>query len=103
MLGQTFASLYPEHVSRMVLDGTVDGIDWSSKWHMQHLIVDALWASFLDGCFEAKEAYALWRNSDFNASTIETRINQFLEKLKKRPLHTVNNGNARLITYRDVK
>jgi pimeloyl-ACP methyl ester carboxylesterase len=29
MVGQTFASLYPEHVSRMVLDGTVDAKDWS--------------------------------------------------------------------------
>lgn len=104
MLGQTFASLYPEHVSRMVLDGTADGEDWTDKWQMQHLIdVDAIWASFHDDCLEAKESCPLWRKFDANSTTIETRINRFLEALKKRPLYTVNNGIARLITYRDVK
>ena len=104
IVGQTFASLYPEHVSRMVLDGTGDGKDWVGKWQMQHLIdVDAIWASFFEDCFEAKATCPLWRNSDSNSTDIETRINEFLDELRRRPLYIINNGNARLITYRDVK
>jgi pimeloyl-ACP methyl ester carboxylesterase len=104
MVGQTFASLYPEHVSRMVLDGTADAEDWVAKWQMQHLIdTDAVWASFYDDCFQAKEACPMWRASDSNATEIENRMTHFLEKLKLSPLYTVSDGNTRLITYRDVK
>jgi pimeloyl-ACP methyl ester carboxylesterase len=34
LVGQTFASLYPEHLSRMVIDEAVDGNDWTGKWQM---------------------------------------------------------------------
>jgi pimeloyl-ACP methyl ester carboxylesterase len=104
MVGQTFASLYPEHVSRMVLDGTGDAKDWVAKWQIQHLIdTDTVWASFYDGFFEAKEACPMWRTDDSNSTDIENRMTLFPEKLKLSPLYTVSGGNARLITYRDVK
>jgi pimeloyl-ACP methyl ester carboxylesterase len=104
VVGQTFASLYPEHVSRMVLDGTGDAKDWVANWQMGHLIdTDAVWASFFNDCFEAKEACPLWRAPDSAAVDIENRMTDFLENLKHRPAYTVRDGNARLITYRDVK
>jgi hypothetical protein len=72
MVGQTFASLYLEHVSRIVLDATVDARDWVAKWQMQYLIdTDAVWATFYDDCFEAKEACPMWRAADSNSSEIE--------------------------------
>jgi pimeloyl-ACP methyl ester carboxylesterase len=104
ILGQTFASLYPEHVSRMVLDGTGDAKDWVGKWQMGHLIgTDAIWATFYDDCFTAREACPLWRASDSASVKIKKRVNDFMESLKRRPVYTVSDGNARLITYRDVK
>jgi len=104
MVGQFFASLYPEYVSRMVLDGTGDARDWVDKWQMGHLIdTDAVWTSFYDDCFDAKEACPLWRGSDSRSGDIERRISKFVESLKQRTLFSVANGSARLITYRDVK
>jgi pimeloyl-ACP methyl ester carboxylesterase len=104
MLGQTFASLYPEHISRMVLDGTCDANDWVDSWQMGHLMeTDAIWATFYDDCFTAREACPLWRAPDTAPVNIEKRVNDFLESLKQRPVYTVSDGNARLITYRDVK
>jgi pimeloyl-ACP methyl ester carboxylesterase len=104
MVGQTFASLYPKHVSRVVLDGTVDAKDWVAKWQMQHLIdTDAVLASLYGDCLEAKEICPMWRTDDSNSTDIKNRIIHFLEKLKLSPLYTVGDGNARLITYRDVK
>lgn len=104
VVGQTFASLWPERVSRMILDGTGDVKDWTAKWQLQFLIdADAIWASFFDDCFEAKEACPLWRASDSNSSDMENRVTEFVENLKQRPLYTVSGGNARLITYRDMK
>ena len=104
MVGQTFASLYPEYVARMVLDGAVDAKDWVGKWQMGHLIdTDAVWTSFYDDCFEAKEACPLWQASDSASADINSRMTDFLENLKHRPVYTVSYGNARLITHRDVK
>jgi pimeloyl-ACP methyl ester carboxylesterase len=95
MVGQIFASLYPEYVSRMVLDGTGDAKDWAAKWQMGHLIdTDAVWASFYDDCFNAKEVCPLWQISDSKLEDIETRIIFFLEGLKQRPLYTVADGSA---------
>jgi pimeloyl-ACP methyl ester carboxylesterase len=104
IVGQAFASLYPEHVSRMVLDGTVDAKNWVAKWQMQHLVdTDAVWTSFYDDCFQTKETCPMWREADSNSTNIEKRMTHFLEKLKLSPLYTVSDGNTRLITYRDVK
>jgi pimeloyl-ACP methyl ester carboxylesterase len=104
ILGETFASLYPEHVSRMVLDGTVDAKDWVGKWQMEHLIdVDAVWATFYDDCFIAREACPLWQASDSTSVNIKMRVNDFMQNLKRRPVYAVSDGNARLITHRDVK
>ncbi|KAE9382073.1 alpha/beta-hydrolase, partial [Stipitochalara longipes BDJ] len=104
MVGQFFASLYPEYVSRMVLDGTGDARDWVAKWQMGHLIdTDTVWASFVDDCFEAKESCPLWTKSDSKSADIESRIVEFVESLKQRPLYSVVDGSARLITYRDAK
>ena len=104
VLGQTFASLYPEYVSRMILDGVASASDWTGKWQMRHLIdTDAVWESFYQDCFEAKEGCPLWRSTDSRQADIEKRVSGFVESLKTRPAYTVSDGNARLITYRDAK
>jgi len=104
IVGQTFASLYPEFVSRMVLDGPVSSKDWVAKWQMDHLIdTDAVWDTLQDDCFEVKKACPLWRISDASSADIKYRVVELLEKLKHRPAYTVSNESARLITYRDVK
>jgi pimeloyl-ACP methyl ester carboxylesterase len=59
-VGQTFASMYPEHVSRVVFDGSGDRKPWTDKGQLQHIIDrDAVWASFHSDCFEAKGACPL--------------------------------------------
>lgn len=104
MVGQTFASLHSEHVSRMVLDGSVDGKDWTGKWQLQHLMnAEAVWNTLYEDCFEAEEACSLWRTADYGPGDITNRVTKFLEILEQRPSYTVSDGNARLITYRDVK
>jgi pimeloyl-ACP methyl ester carboxylesterase len=104
MVDQTFVRLYPEYVSRMVLDGAVSGEDWTGKWQMKHLIdIDAVWASFYDDCFEAREACPLGRELDSESADIKDRVSKFLEILKERQAYTVSDENARLITYREVR
>jgi pimeloyl-ACP methyl ester carboxylesterase len=104
VVGLSFASLYPQYVSRMILDGAVDPSDWTAKWQLQHLIdTDAVWATFYQNCFAAKEACPLWRAPDGGAANIENRVSIFIESLQERPVYIVGDGNARLATYRDVR
>lgn len=104
MVGQTFASMYPEHVSRMILDGAAEPKDWTGKWQMQHLFdTDAVWESFYKDCFEAKQSCPLWKRSDVESTNIKTRVDNFLIKLRHQPAYTLSNGNTRLITYRDLR
>lgn len=70
---------------------------------MGHLTdTDSVWATFYDDCFEVKEACHL-RAPDSASVDIENRMTDVLENSKQRLVYTVSNGNARLITYRDMK
>ncbi|TAQ87666.1 hypothetical protein B7494_g4025 [Chlorociboria aeruginascens] len=103
-LGLTFASLYPQLVSRMLLDGTVDAYDWVGKWQMAHLTdADVVWSTFYTDCFGANEYCPMWRDSDSEPKDIENRVQVLLDKLSKRPAYSISNGNLRMITKRDLR
>ena len=104
MPGLTFASLYPERVSRMILDGPVNGNDWVGKWQMAHVKdADEVWYTFFTDCFSALESCPLYRAGDTVASDIKKRVDAVLDDLRASPRYTVAVGDARLITYRDVR
>ena len=55
-LGTAFATLYPEHVGRFVLDGVVDAEDYfTGGWRENLLQADDCVRSFSQFCFNAKE------------------------------------------------
>ncbi|KAJ4150242.1 hypothetical protein LMH87_011000 [Akanthomyces muscarius] len=55
VLGNYFASLFPERVSRMVLDGVVDSYDYASGpgWSTNTQDTDKMMEIFFAGCFNA--------------------------------------------------
>lgn len=88
----------------MVLDSAVDPSDWVTRWQMGHLTdTDAVWASFSKDCFDVGAKCPLWRIGDTGQSAIDQRISDFLGTLKQKPVYAINNGNARPISYRDVR
>jgi pimeloyl-ACP methyl ester carboxylesterase len=104
MVGLTFASLYPQYVSRMLLDGTVDPDDWTGKWQMSFLAdAEPLWSSFFTDCFAAQKSCPLWRKQDSSERDIRSRVDTWLEKLRKEPAYTFGNKKARIVTHRDVR
>jgi pimeloyl-ACP methyl ester carboxylesterase len=83
VLGLTFASLFPNRIGRMILDGVVDADDYyMGKWQS---IADADKAveSFFTYCYSAGASNcAFWANS---SQAIKTRYNAVIDNLKKRP------------------
>ncbi|KAK0191622.1 hypothetical protein F5146DRAFT_1049599, partial [Armillaria mellea] len=66
VLGATFASLFPDKIERMVLDGVVDADNYyATLWTKNLLDSNKTLQTFFDGCFEAgPDGYAIKQNLD---------------------------------------
>lgn len=102
-LGNTFASMFPHRVGRMILDGNVDAQDyvntgWLSNLHDTPKTLH--W--FYCACFHAGTRCGLYDSNTTSLFDIESRTNNVLEQLSHNPLAIVHNGAADLVTYADV-
>ncbi|EXJ80513.1 hypothetical protein A1O1_08658 [Capronia coronata CBS 617.96] len=103
-LGNTFASMFPERVGRMVLDGVVDADDYTATgWTTNLQDNNKTWAKFFEFCFEAGPKCALFDPSATGPQDIRDQVDSFLAELKDNPLPLVYNGNAVLLTYFEMK
>jgi len=99
-LGNTFASLHPDRVGRMILDGVVDAPDYAATgWTTNLLDTNKTWALFFEYCFEAGPKCALFKPSLSGPLDIQLQVEAFLEDLKENPIPLVLCGNAFLLTY----
>lgn len=114
LLGITYASLFPDQVHRMVLDGVVDALGWysgnlSTSFRDADLVVD----SFLRYCHRAGYPRCAFADASANAlppnedeteaiSCLQERLTDILADLKVTPLWT-SQPSPEIITYSDVK
>ena len=103
-LGNTFASMYPEHVGKMLLDGNIDADDYVRKWQKNVLSdFEEGWSTFFERCYEVGQKCALRRPYDTSAGDIRIRVNSILDHIKETPIPVSSNGSTDLITYSDIK
>ncbi|PYH37720.1 uncharacterized protein BO87DRAFT_448225 [Aspergillus neoniger CBS 115656] len=114
LLGITYASLFPDQVHRMVLDGVVDALGWysghlSTSFRDADLVVD----SFFRYCHRAGYPRCAFADASANAlppdedeteaiSCLQERLTDILADLKVTPLWT-SQPSPEIITYSDVK
>lgn len=102
-LGETFATLFPGRVGRMILDGVVDGEDYySGRWHDLPDGDEAV-ESFFKYCYDGGDSCPFWAASP---EAIKSRYNAVISKLKARPLTIGNPDDASLptiVTLTDYK
>ncbi|KAK3317029.1 TAP-like protein-domain-containing protein, partial [Apodospora peruviana] len=81
-LGAKFASMFPDRVGRMILDGVVDP-EWyeAPVWAESLRDTDKILASFFTFCFEQGENCALYRDGD-TSEKIGDRYTTLMEKLE---------------------
>ncbi|KAJ4288730.1 hypothetical protein N0V88_007264 [Collariella sp. IMI 366227] len=99
VLGNTFASMFPERVGRMVVDGIADAEDyfmgtWQKNINQAEEAVDI----FYNTCFNAGTQCALRSRSDRSAADIRARINTLLQSLQQTPVSTVHNSRVYIVS-----
>jgi len=90
LLGATFASMFPDRVGRVILDGVVDADVYVSPiWSESLVDADAGYNSFSKYCQQAKEECALYRDGD-QVEDIRARFDAVLDNLKDNPITSIN-------------
>lgn len=91
LLGATFASMFPDRVGRIVLDGVIDADHYVQPiWDESIEDADAVFNSFSRYCFEAGDKCQYYRASDTSADSIAHRFNKIVTNIKEHPLSVVN-------------
>lgn len=103
-LGNTFASMFPHRIGRMLLDGVVDAPDyaatgWTSNLQDTHKGLTQLLAD----CFDGKEFCPLYSPSMTSSRDLGAKLTAFLLHLRSNPIPVVHNGTIDLITLTDIR
>ncbi|KIW09133.1 uncharacterized protein PV09_00071 [Verruconis gallopava] len=97
-LGQTFASMFPQHVGRMVLDANVDPDNWVSRYEAGIDDHNKIRKYFFERCFDVKGECPFRRDGDASAADVEERFNLLLDSLDEFPQYATGLGRAMPIT-----
>lgn len=95
-LGATFASMFPQSVGRLVLDGVVDtdiyfpNDDKKDTWLSGIRDADAVFDTFFTYCFLAREKCQFFRHHDAKVSDIRNRYEMIMDSLDRNPLVIVS-------------
>jgi len=102
-LGNTFASMFPDRIGRMVLDGNVDPVDYAATGWLSNLFdhnKNLHW--FYYACFQARHKCALFDAETKSLFDLERKMIKLLERLQEDPLPVVHQGAADLVTHADI-
>ncbi|EAQ85424.1 hypothetical protein CHGG_09438 [Chaetomium globosum CBS 148.51] len=99
ILGSTFASMFPDRVGRMVVDGIADAEDFNLGQRAKNIndaedAVDALYST----CFNAGELCPLYQTTDTSAASIRARVDALIQDLEENPVPAIHNGRVYLVT-----
>ncbi|KAI1645579.1 TAP-like protein-domain-containing protein [Daldinia loculata] len=85
LLGATFASMFPDKVGRVILDGVVDADHYVSPMLGDGILdADAIWEQFFIYCAEAGPKCQFYRLGD-NPGDIKERFDYIMNWLEKEP------------------
>jgi pimeloyl-ACP methyl ester carboxylesterase len=86
-LGSTFASLYPDRIERMILDGVMDLEDhFNGGWETSIVDNDAVAYRFFEACFEAGPSRCTFHRNASSPAALSARFWTLLEHLKQHPI-----------------
>ncbi|CAI6333627.1 unnamed protein product [Periconia digitata] len=104
VVGSTFASMFPDRVEKMVLDGVLNAEEYyNNDWRQNVDQMDDGMAEFSKLCHSAgPEKCSFWGPTPAN---ITCRIDQILDSLKHQPvaISGVPSGTPAMVTHSDLK
>ena len=87
ILGGTFASLFPDRIGRMIIDGVMDLEDhFNGGWEKSIVDNDEATRFFFKRCFEAGPALCKFHQNATRWEELEERYNDILKNLKQAPI-----------------
>ena len=105
LLGQTYATLFPERSKRVIIDGVVNQFDWYGESGQDESMVDtdSVYAGFVDECVKAgPEACALASHAETKGQLSQKLISS-VQKLRDDPLSVyINSTKYGIVDYTDV-
>ncbi|TDZ16238.1 putative hydrolase [Colletotrichum orbiculare MAFF 240422] len=103
-IGNTFASMFPERVGKLMIDAIVDADDYvQGTWAKNLLDVDEIFDKFYELCYKSGSDCAIYKSTDKSGSDVKTRVNAYLDELDGQPISYVDNNRVRFITSSDVR
>ncbi|KAF4574326.1 hypothetical protein EYR40_005954 [Pleurotus pulmonarius] len=98
VLGATFASLFPDRVERLVLDGVVDSENYfATLWSNNLLDADKTLQTFFDSCFAGGPDLCPFYDSSPQA--ISRKLDDLTRTITLRPVPVVTNISYGLVDY----
>ncbi|KAJ7123174.1 TAP-like protein-domain-containing protein [Mycena epipterygia] len=102
VLGATFASMFPDNVGRLVIDGVVDSENYyATEWSNNLVDADKVWSSFVDGCVAAgPEGCAFFSPT---AAEISDKMDKIYASVRARPIPVRTNISFCVVDYSMVR
>jgi pimeloyl-ACP methyl ester carboxylesterase len=105
VVGATFASLFPDRIGRMVLDGVVNADQYyDNNWRDNLDQTDEAMATFSSNCHAAgPDKCSFWGSTP---TEITERLDAIVDQLQSHPVSVSgveNNGLPAMVTYSDLK
>ncbi|KAI2623133.1 alpha/beta-hydrolase [Hypoxylon sp. NC1633] len=105
ILGATFASMFPDKVGRLILDGVVDADQYVDRLSKDAILdADETWETFFSYCAEAGPRCRFYELGD-EPEDIKLRFSEVMERLEKEPIIVIPSdiNVPVLVTAGDVK
>ncbi|KAL9471078.1 hypothetical protein ACSS6W_009019 [Trichoderma asperelloides] len=104
LLGNTFASMFPGRVGRMVLDGVIYAEDYmQGLWHHNLDDTEAVVNYFYDTCYNAGDSCPLRTSEDVNGASIRRRVDKLITDLDATPVYNAQGTSIAAVTGRDIR
>ncbi|WQF84476.1 Putative peptidase S33 tripeptidyl aminopeptidase-like, alpha/Beta hydrolase [Colletotrichum destructivum] len=103
ILGNTFASMYPGRVGRIIVDGIADPEDYmAGGWRTNLQDTEELVRFFYETCFASAGKCALRRPSDKGWQDIRRRVEDLVKQLDDAPVAVLDGKLTNILTGYDV-
>ena len=99
VLGNTFASMFPGRIGRMVVDSVADADDYvGGAWRRNLDDAETVVDYFYQTCFDAGDSCPLRQGQDRSPADVKDRVDSFIQSLETNPVSAVHDGRVRLLT-----
>ncbi|VUC27330.1 unnamed protein product [Clonostachys rosea] len=103
VLGNTFASMFPGRVGRMILEAVDDPVDYyNGTWILNLKDTQKALDHFWDTCFEAGTRCALFNSTNKTPEEIERKVRNLIDRLEHTPEVYISKDTVTTITKQDV-